>query len=346
MEFRNLFAVAAIACLVPFLVSCEDDATSAPDASSDKVKETVRDSVVVRDSIVIRDSVIIRDSVVYRDSVRLVDSVKYVDSVRVVDSLDIKDSVHSADSVHVQDTARVADSLQVGDSIAVVEPVTAFVPLKSVFEDLAEGEKVVAVLRHAERGDDHSSTGPLNDNGVEQALSLGESLRGGSDIYFAASPATRTHQTCSNIAKGMGLSDTLADTLEFLGGTWFVKDTAKYSEYKNDHGGSWKVTSRWLYEGRYADAFYELAPRTAEYLDDNIIPAFERSGKSMGILISHDLLIIPVVAYYSDNSIDMNYYTSRKWLNYLAGFAVVLKPDGTRKFYAVKGLDAGTMKKE
>ena len=181
---------------------------------------------------------------------------------------------------------------------------------------------------------------------MEQALSLGESLRGGSDIYFAASPATRTHQTCHNIAKGMGLSDTLADTLEFLGGTWFVKDTAKYSEYKSDHGGSWKVTSRWLYEGRYADAFYELAPRTAEYLDDNIIPAFEWSGKSMGILISHDLLIIPVVAYYSDNSIDMNYYTSRKWLNYLAGFAVVLKPDGTRKFYAVKGLDAGTMKKE
>jgi len=26
--------------------------------------------------------------------------------------------------------------------------------------------------------------------------------------------------------------------------------------------------------------------------------------------------------------------------------AIVLKPDGTRRFYAVKGLDAGTMKKE
>ena len=134
--------------------------------------------------------------------------------------------------------------------------------------------------------------------------------------------------------------------LEFLGGSWFVKDTVLYNQYKDDHGGSWKVTSRWLYDGRYADAFYELSPRVAEYLDDNIVPAFERSGKRVGIFISHDLLIIPVVALVSDNSIDMNYYTSKKWLNYLAGFAIVLKPDGKRRIYAVKGLDAGTMKKE
>jgi broad specificity phosphatase PhoE len=255
--------------------------------------------------------------------------------------------VHVVDSLNVKDSVNIVDSVRVVDSVSVVEPhVTAFVPLRNVLDSLAAGEKIVAVLRHAERGSDYSSTGPLNDEGVQQALSFGEKLKGDFDIYFAASPATRTHQTCSNIAKGMGLSDTLADTLDFLGGSWFVKDTVLYNQYKDDHGGSWKVTSRWLYDGRYADAFYELSPRVAEYLDDNIVPAFERSGKRVGIFISHDLLVIPVVALVSDNSIDMNYYTSKKWLNYLAGFAIVLKPDGKRRIYAVKGLDAGTMKKE
>ena len=224
--------------------------------------------------------------------------------------------------------------------------VTAFTSLKTVIDNLAEGEKIIAMLRHAERGDDYTTTGPLNDNGVQQALSVGEKLQGDWDIYFAASPSTRTHQTCHNIAKGRGQADTLADTLEFLGGTWFVKDTVAYNQYKSDHNGSWNVTTKWLYEGSYADAFYDVAARSTEYLDDNIIPAFERSGKNVGIFISHDLLIIPVVAYFSNNSIDMKYYTTKKWLNYLAGFAVVLKPDGTRRFYAVKGLDAGTMKKE
>ena len=34
------------------------------------------------------------------------------------------------------------------------------------------------------------------------------------------------------------------------------------------------------------------------------------------------------------------------WLNYLAGIAVILKPDGSKVFYAVRGLDSGTMKLE
>lgn len=340
MKFRRLLAFAATACLVPFLASCEDDSASSVNSENED-RVTVRDSVIVRDSVVIRDSVIVRDSVVIRDSVRMVDSIRVVDSLNIVDSVRVKDSVRVIDSAVVADTAHAADSAEV-----VEFGITAFTPLSTVLEGLAKGEKIVAVLRHAERGSDYSTTGPLNDEGMEQSLALGEKLRGESDVYFAASPSTRTHQTCHNIAKGMGLADTLADTLEFLGGTWFVKDTVVYNEYKSDHGGSWKVTSKWLYEGSYADAFYELAPRIAEYLDDNILPAFERSGKKTGIFISHDLLIVPMVAYFSDNSIDLKYYTTKKWLNYLAGYAVVLKPDGSRRYYAVKGLDAGTMKKE
>ena len=338
------------------------------------------DSTSVDDSVHIVDSTRIIDSLHIIDSVRIVDSIRIADSLNIIDSIRIVDSVVVHDSVAVHDVEYYLGECT-GDSAGKIKPATingaekfficdeqthlwraptaldrnnlyvresavsSFVSIRSVMDGLAEGEKVVVMLRHAERGDDYSSTGPLNDNGIKQARTLGEKLQGYGDIYYAASSAFRTHQTCNNIAKGSGQADTLADTLEFLGGTWFVKDTVAYERYKNDHNGSWNVTSKWLYEGSYADAFYDLAPRSTEYLDDHLIPAFERSGRRYGIFISHDLLIIPLVSYFSKNSIDLKYYSNKRWLNYLAGIAVVLRPDGSRRFYAVKGLDSGSMKK-
>ena len=348
---------------------------------STRIVDSVRvvDSTRVIDSVNVVDSVRISDSLHVIDSIRIVDSVRVADSLNVIDSVHVVDSVVVHDSVAVHDVeyylgdcdAAKADTIvsaKIGNeekyfvcdgqtllwrtptaldwnNLYVRESaVSAFVSLKSLMDSLGEGERVVAMLRHAERGSDYSSAGPLNENGIQQALSLGEELKGFDDIYYAASPAFRTHQTCSNIAKGSGRADTTSDTLEFLGGTWFVKDTAAYNNYKSEHSGSWNVTTKWLYEGSYADAFYELAPRSTEYLDDHIIPAFERSEKRYGIFISHDLLIIPLVSYFSKNSIDLKYYSNKRWLNYLAGIAVVLRPDGTRRFYAVKGLDSGSMK--
>ena len=338
------------------------------------------DSTSVGDSVHFVDSTRIIDSLHIIDSVRIVDSIRIADSLNIIDSIRIVDSVVVHDSVAVHDVEYYLGECT-GDNAGKIKPATingaekfficdeqthlwraptaldrnnlyvresavsAFVSIRSVMDGLAEGEKVVVMLRHAERGDDYSSSGPLNDNGIKQARALGEKLQGYGDIYYAASSAFRTHQTCNNIAKGSGQADTLADTLEFLGGTWFVKDTVAYERYKNDHNGSWNVTSKWLYEGSYADAFYDLAPRSTEYLDDHLIPAFERSGKRYGIFISHDLLIIPLVSYLSKNSIDLKYYSNKRWLNYLAGIAVVLRPDGSRRFYAVKGLDSGSMKK-
>ena len=339
----------------------------------------VVDSTRIVDSLHVIDSVRVVENVI--DSLNIIDSLNVIDSVNVVDSLNIVDSVVVRDSIAVRDvndilgkcTSEIADTIReivtdgkteyfVCDGRILLwhtptaldwnnkyvreSSVEAFVPLETVLAGLADGEKVVAVLRHAERGEDYSTTGPLNDNGVAQALSLGQKLQGDMDIYYAASPSTRTHQTCNNIAKARGDADTLADTLDFLGGTWFVKDTTAYNKYKDEHSGSWNVTTKWLYENAYADAFYEVAPRSTEYLDDKILPAFEKSGKRYGIFVSHDLLIIPLVSYFSKNRIDLKYYSTKKWLNYLAGVAIVLKPDGSRRFYAVKGLDAGTMKKE
>lgn len=325
--------------------------------------ESVVDRVRLVDSTRVLDSVVVDDSVYVTDSVRVLDSVVVRDSVAIRDveyylgecSAEIADTMMSA-IVNGEERFFVCD----GRTFLWREPsdadwiglyvrksdVKEFVPLESVVENLADGEKLVVMLRHAERGDDYSTTGPLNSNGIQQSMTLGEKLQGDLEFYYAGSPATRTHQTCNNIAKARGEADTLADTIENLGGTWFVKDTVVYNNYKNEHSGSWNVTSKWLFENSYADAFYNLAPRCVEYMEEVLFPALENSGKRVGMFISHDLVLLPLVVYISQRNIDMKYYSSssKRWLNYLAGMAIVIKPDGSLVFYAVKGLDSGTMK--
>lgn len=344
----------------------------------DSVK--IIDSVVVRDSVRILDSIVFVDSARIIDSVVVIDSVVIVDSVRVVDSVAVRDSVVVVDSIAVREPEeilgkcdagnagtvkptqiggewryficdegthlwRIASAVEKNDFYVEQSAVKAFTPLVDVVNGLAADEKLVLVIRHAERNSDSAATDPLNENGMEQALELGRSLAGVDDFYCAASSSVRALQTCNLVAKGRGDADTLADSISLLGGYWFVKDSVAYAKAKKDHGGSWKVESKWAYENDYSDAFYEFAPRCTEWIEDVIMPSFEEAGSRVTLFVSHDLLLVPEVIYISSKNIDLRYYksSSNRWLNYLAGIAVVVRPDGTRKFYAVRGLDSGTM---
>ena len=338
------------------------------------------DSVNVIDSVVVRDSVRFLDSIVFVDSVRIVDSVVFVDSVRIVDSVAVRDSVVVVDSIAVWEPEDILGKCDAGNAGAVkpaqvggewryficdegtllwraasdVEKngfyatqsaVKAFTPLVDVVEGLAADEKLVLVIRHAERNSDSAATDPLNEKGMEQSLELGRSLAGVPDFYCASSPSVRAQQTCNLVAKGRGDADTLADTISLLGGYWYVKDSVAYAKAKKDHGGSWNVVTKWAYENDYSDVFYEFAPRCTEWIEDVIVPSFEDAGSRVTLFVSHDLLLVPLVIYISSGNIDLRYYrsNSNRWLNYLAGVAIVMRPDGTRRFYAVRGLDSGTM---
>ena len=344
----------------------------------DSVK--IIDSVVIRDSVRLLDSIVFVDSARIVDSVVVVDSVRIVDSVRVVDSVAVRDSVVVVDSIAVREPEDilgkcdasnagavkpaqiggewryficdeqtllwcVASAVEKNDFYVAQSAVKAFTPLVDVVNGLAADEKLVLVVRHAERNSDSAATDPLNENGMEQSLELGRSLAHVTDFYCASSPSVRAQQTCNLVAKGRGDTDTLADSISLLGGYWYVKDSVAYAKAKKDHGGSWKVESKWAYENDYSDVFYEFAPRCNEWIEDVVIPSFEDAGSRVTLFVSHDLLLVPLVIYISSKNIDLRYYksSSNRWLNYLAGVAIVVRPDGTRKFYAVRGLDSGTM---
>ncbi|MBQ1824518.1 MAG: histidine phosphatase family protein [Fibrobacter sp.] len=225
--------------------------------------------------------------------------------------------------------------------------VSDFIPVERVFKGLADDEKLVVILRHAERKDGSGTDIELTNPGRSQSQEVGAKLENGLvDFYYAGSEYLYTHQTYYNIALRRFDAYTEGDTMEVLNEKWFVKNQKSYYKalYDEEDVGR-NVTTRWAYEGGYDDAFYDLKTRSSELLEDYLIPALEKSGRRVGMFISHDLVLIPLVSYVSEGRINLKYYESPEnhWLNYLAGIAVVLKPDGTKVFYAVKGLDKGTM---
>ena len=231
---------------------------------------------------------------------------------------------------------RAASNVEVNNYFVKKSAVTKFVRLDSVAGILAEGERLVVVIRHAERNTDSASGTPLNANGVQQAKELGGKLASNLEYHYGASGSIRTQQTCRYIAAGRAGVDTLADlsvdTLSHMGESWYVKDADAYNTATNSKG-SWYVLSKWAYENSYSSAFYDFEPRCSEWIDSVAIPFSERAGTDVAFIATHDLLIMPLVAYISAKKIDIKYYDSKKWLNYLAGFAIVLKPDGSRVFY-------------
>lgn len=348
----------------------------------------IRDSLVIRDSVLVRDSVVIRDSIVVHDSVAVRDSVSIRDSVVVRDSVAIKDSVEISvqfrDSVEVHDVEfylgpcatehsdvvksvtingtersfvcdkmtllwRVATTVDMTNFYVKTSNVLDFVDVATLYQDLAEDEKLVLILRHAERGDDYSSKGPLNGNGFKQAESLGVSLVGAESFYYAGTHVVRSQQTCEYIAKGRNDESFVPDTVDELASGWFEKDPDAVSTYAaNEKGGweNWKVITRFAYEGAYADAFYAMDLRFSQLMEDVVLPKFNDSGKRVGVFISHDTELIPMVAYVSQGNIDLRFHETTKftqWINYLAGIAVVIRADGTQVYYAAKGLEKGTM---
>ena len=216
-----------------------------------------------------------------------------------------------------------------------------FEDIGDVLKTVAAGEKVIFILRHAERSDDTGKSGHLTTNGKKQSQSVGEKFMG-EDIYFANSTYTRSYETCENVALGAGITAMGNDTIPELDGEWFVKDDAKFENYKNSNGGGWVVTSEYAYKGSYSDAYYPLKSRGEEFMTEVVKPRFEKVSK-MAVWISHDMLVVPLAAFCTDGKVNLRYFDTKQWINYLAGVAIIMGVDGMLRYVPVKGLTSGTM---
>ena len=84
------------------------------------------------------------------------------------------------------------------------------------------------------------------------------------------------------------------------------------------------------------------------FLDTNIfLEYFERRQQYEAVsqLLSavEDGQLKAVVVYATYGLIDLRYYETKKWINYLAGLAIIIDPKGNMTFIPVRGLDSGVM---
>lgn len=313
----------------------------------DTIVSVEQDTLVHLDTLIHLDTlhqidtlIIAADTVVFMDTVVTKDSIFKIDTLISIDTVVVFDSVFRIDTVYSKDTILLKDTLFVTPEQAY----NYFLPIEDVLENLQDDEKITLVLRHAERGDDYSVTGGLNDNGINQSRNLGQKIKGFEDVRFYHTIVTRTEQTCQYIAEGMGLQEYIHDSLPELRDNWLVKDEEAYATAKSAEGSSWKLASRWVYTGKYSDIFYSLDEKMSN-LEAVIAPNYD-SMKKLNIAISHDLLMVPYVAWASQRQINLRFYetgSNKQWINYLAGVAIIVDSNNHVRHVPVRGLSRGTL---
>ena len=228
--------------------------------------------------------------------------------------------------------------------VATPQEADGFTDIVEVYANLKSSEKVVFIIRHSERTSDTGPSGHLTDNGKKYARDLGARLAkvGKEDFYFGYSGYTRTQETCEGIAQGKGQSNYTLDVLPYMDGAWYVKDSEKADAYVNSDGGGWVVYSKYGFTGAYPDAFYDLEARSEQLLKDEILANI--SGmKRVNVMCTHDYLVVPLLAYTTDGHANVRYYEKYRWVNYMAGVAMVISADGSVRYIPVKGLETGIM---
>lgn len=216
-----------------------------------------------------------------------------------------------------------------------------FYTMAEIYASLDSTESVVFVIRHAKRSSDYSRTAQLTREGKKQAKYVGTTLIDSNvTAYYAYSGFVRTMQTVFGIADGRN-EKCDAKVLDGLDGNWFVQDTTKFEEYKNSYGGGLTVVSKYAYLGEFADAFYTLADRAEEFVNDQVLPNVQ--GHKLSIMATHDTFLVPFLVYATNGTVDVKQYETGRWLNYLAGVAIILKNDGSIRYLPTKGLNKGQM---
>ena len=228
--------------------------------------------------------------------------------------------------------------------VATPQEADGFTDLVQVYANLKSDEKVVFIIRHSERTNDTGPGGHLTDNGKKYARDLGARLAkaGAEDFYFGYSGYTRTYETCEGIAQGKGQANYSIEQLSYMNGDWYVKDADKADAYVKSDGGGWVVYSKYGFTGAYPDAFYDLETRSEQLLKDEIL-ANIGSMKRVNVMCTHDYLVIPLLAYTTDGHANVRYYEKNRWVNYMAGVAMIISADGSVRYVPVKGLETGIM---
>ena len=208
------------------------------------------------------------------------------------------------------------------------------VTLEDVRALLREGNRVLLMTRHAERPHiDHEdpsfgATLPITANGEEMSRAFGRILRDCAPVVqFASSPLRRTMMTTECIAEGMGVAHADIAPCDALGnGTFYFADQhAVWEEFRD--GSFFRKCFAYFENGTYR-GFAELHAAT-DALEEWCLAHFTAP---VAVFTTHDLYI---AAYLAARNV-ISRFTLENWPRFLDSAAIVLAPDGTRRYAFVR----------
>lgn len=220
----------------------------------------------------------------------------------------------------------------------------AFNDIRDVYMAMRPNDKVSFLIRHAERpADDWSSDVSLTETGIAQAKFVGEKLRGGcagiNEIELHSTNIVRTKQTAFLIAENR--LDTKYQTIDDVPTTGAIDGTMYF--VSNGDGPSYDVISKYAYgetltptEQALFNDIHDVTAQITSIIDEN-------SNAKLNIFTSHDGVIVPYLVQMTNCKLpDLKFWQDHKWINFVAGIAIIKRENGTSEIYPIRGLDSGT----
>lgn len=245
----------------------------------------------------------------------------------------------SSDIATVASSSSV-DAFQAIDPSAITLDENGFAEMQAVYRSLQANEKVVFAVRHAERDQFVGRQGELTEDGEEQALEVGRKLVGPDEFTFSHTDYLRTYKTCFNIATGRGQATFPNDTNDIYSEGWFISNDSLFDEYSKKPSNTHLVVSSWAYNGEFADAFNDFNEKNEEMI--NMLVGDFATASRVRVVCAHDNFLVPLAVYVTNKQVNLRVFEdNKKWINFVAGIAVVTNDAGVRRSYAVKGLESG-----
>lgn len=238
-------------------------------------------------------------------------------------------------------------------ALAIAPDADGFYDMGDVYKAVPTTSKIAFLIRHSKRESSTGTESVLTPIGVEMAQNLGKKLVGDESFYYASTDFVRTRSTCENIAIGRG-ETAVVETWDAINGGYFytVPTDTLDAASKRSNGTSPRFIAQWAYGVPFSPAkaatnlngfFYDLFERGNEFIN-NVMVANMPNWKRVSILVSHDLLLEPLVVFVSNRTIDLKIYEeSNHWVNYLSGIAVIIDETNAVTVLPVRGDSIGWM---
>ena len=239
-------------------------------------------------------------------------------------------------------------------TLALIPDEDGFYDMGDVYKAVPKTSKIAFVIRHSKRQKNNLGTeSTLTPIGITMAKTLGEKLVGDESFYYASTNFLRTRATCENIAAGRGETAEVV-TWDGINGSYFLtvpSDTLDALVSKK--GGNPKFIAQYSYGVPFSYAatigatlstyFYDLYPRGNQFVNE-VIVANMPNWKRVSVLVSHDMLVEPLIVFVSNRTINLKAYESPfHWVNYLSGIAVIVDEAGAVTALPVRGDAVGWM---